>query len=62
MNGTEDVGSPEHAVEMYLLIPNCELAILPSGHGEYIGETNPQIGYSKLPDITIALVEKFLDK
>jgi pimeloyl-ACP methyl ester carboxylesterase len=62
MNGTEDVGSPEHAVEMYRLIPNCELAILPSGHGEYIGETNPQIGYSKLPDITIALVEKFLDK
>ncbi len=62
MNGTQDVGIPEHAVNMYRIIPNCELAILPSGHGEYIGEKNPQIGYSTLPDITVALIEKFLDK
>jgi len=62
MNGTKDVGSLEHAVEMYRLIPNCELAILPSGHGEYIGEINPEIGKSKLPDTTISLIEIFLDK
>lgn len=62
MNGTKDVGSPEHAVEMYRLIPNCELAILPGGHGEYIGEKNPEIGKSKLPDTTVSLVEIFLDK
>jgi len=62
MNGTEDVGSLEHAVEMYWVIPNCELAILPGGHGQYIGEINPQIGKDKLPDTTISLIEIFLDK
>jgi pimeloyl-ACP methyl ester carboxylesterase len=62
MNGTEDVCNPEHAVEMYRLIPNCQLAILPSGHGEYIGEKDPQGEHSKLPYITIALIENFLDK
>jgi pimeloyl-ACP methyl ester carboxylesterase len=62
MNGTQDVGNPEHAVEMYRIIPNCELAILPSGHGEYIGEKNPQIRHSTLPDITVGLIEKFLEK
>lgn len=62
MNGTEDVGSPEHAVALFRLIPNCELTILPSGHGEYIGEMNPQPSQSQLPDIAVALIEKFLDK
>jgi len=62
MNGTKDVGSPEHAVEIFRLIPNCELAILPGGHGEYIGEINPEIGNSKLPDTTVSLIEIFLDK
>jgi len=48
-------------VDMYRLIPNSELAILPSGHGEYIGEKNPHTADSKLPDVTVALIEKFLD-
>jgi pimeloyl-ACP methyl ester carboxylesterase len=62
MNGTYDVSNPEHAVEMYRLIPNCELTILPSGHGEYIGEKDPEMKHSILPDITVALIEKFLNK
>ena len=62
MNGNNDVSQPEHAVEIYRLIPNCELAILPSGHGEYIGEKNPEISYSILPDVTVSLIERFLDK
>lgn len=62
MNGTHDVGTVEHAVEMYRLIPNCELAILPTAHGEYIGEKDPEFAHSKLPDTTIALIERFLDK
>jgi pimeloyl-ACP methyl ester carboxylesterase len=37
INGNEDVGSLEHAVEMYRTIPNCKLAILPGGHGTYLG-------------------------
>jgi pimeloyl-ACP methyl ester carboxylesterase len=37
MNGNNDVGTAEHAVEMYRIIPNCQLAIVPGKHGEYIG-------------------------
>jgi pimeloyl-ACP methyl ester carboxylesterase len=37
INGNQDVGSVEHAVEMYRLIPNCQLSILPGKHGTYLG-------------------------
>lgn len=37
INGNLDVGSLEHAIEMYRLLPNSELAILPGGHGTYLG-------------------------
>jgi len=37
INGNNDVGSVEHAVEMYRTIPNSQLAILPGKHGAYIG-------------------------
>ena len=37
INGNKDVGSIEHAVEMYRAIPNCTLAVLPGAHGAYLG-------------------------
>jgi pimeloyl-ACP methyl ester carboxylesterase len=37
INGNNDVGSVEHAVEMYRTIPGAQLAILPGAHGVYIG-------------------------
>ena len=37
INGNHDVGSVEHAVEMYRIIPNAELAVVPGKHGAYIG-------------------------
>jgi len=37
INGSNDVGSVEHAVEMYRTIPNSQLAVLPGKHGVYIG-------------------------
>jgi len=37
INGNNDVGSVEHAVEMYRNIPGSQLAILPGKHGVYIG-------------------------
>jgi pimeloyl-ACP methyl ester carboxylesterase len=37
INGNNDVGSVEHAVEMYRVIPDAQLAILPGKHGAYIG-------------------------
>lgn len=36
--GDKDVVTPEHAVEMSRLIPDCSLAVLPGGHGEYMEE------------------------
>lgn len=37
INGNSDVGSVEHAVEMFRIMPNARLAILPGRHGAYIG-------------------------
>jgi pimeloyl-ACP methyl ester carboxylesterase len=37
INGNNDVGSVEHAVEMYRIIPDAQLTILPGRHGVYIG-------------------------
>jgi len=33
INGDADVVRPEHAMEMFRLLPNAKLAILPGGHG-----------------------------
>lgn len=38
VNGDQDVASSEHIVAISKLIPNCRLAIVPGGHGAYIGE------------------------
>jgi len=59
--GNADVVRPEHAVEMYHLLPNAKLAILPGGHGEYIGEiTTPQD--STLIAATVSMINKFLNE
>lgn len=62
INGNNDVGSPEHAVEMYRLLPNCELAIFPGGHGDYLG-TIEALENGKWPNFNAtSLIEEFLDK
>ncbi|MBI3234606.1 MAG: alpha/beta hydrolase, partial [Bacteroidetes bacterium] len=38
INGDADVATSEHIVAMSKLIPHCQLAIIPGGHGAYIGE------------------------
>jgi pimeloyl-ACP methyl ester carboxylesterase len=38
INTSKDVGSPEHALEMYRLLPNAEIVILPGFHGSYLNE------------------------
>ena len=60
VNGDRDVATPEHIVAMSRIIPNCRIAIIPGGHGEYIGEiTTVQAGNQK--DVFIvSLLEKFL--
>lgn len=59
VNGTSDVAIPEHVIQMSKLIPNCEYAIIPGGHGEYLGEiTTLQAGKASLEILPI--LEKFL--
>ena len=38
ISADKDVVRPEHAIELYRLIPNAHLTIFPGLHGEYIGE------------------------
>lgn len=57
--GDKDVTTPEHAAEMHRLIENSRLAIIPGGHGDYIGEiTAPQD--SILITGTVSMINKFL--
>lgn len=59
--GDKDVVSPEHAAEMHGLLSNSRLAIIPGGHGDYIGEiTAPQ--NSILIAATVSVINKFLAK
>lgn len=60
VNGNEDVGSPEHAVEMYRIIPGCKLAILPGTHGTYLGELTTAINNSRQPELAAVLFDEFL--
>lgn len=59
--GDKDVTTPEHAAEMHRLISNSRLAIIPGGHGDYIGElTTPQD--SIIIAATVSLINKFLNE
>jgi pimeloyl-ACP methyl ester carboxylesterase len=60
--GDEDVVTPEHAVEMLRLLPHAKLAILPGGHGSYIGEITAVKEGSKIVELTVAMIEEFLDE
>jgi pimeloyl-ACP methyl ester carboxylesterase len=72
--GDADSIRPEHAVEMYRLLPHGQLAIVPGGHGAYIGEASAarladaQVQFanpaskrpSKIPELTVAMIQEFL--
>lgn len=59
--GDKDVVKTEHAVEMQGLIRNSRLAIIPGGHGDYIGEiSTPQ--NSTVIAATISMINNFLNK
>lgn len=60
--GDKDVITPEHAIELHRQITNSSLAIIPGGHGEYIGEITTIKADFKESDLVIPLIEKFLDK
>ncbi len=59
--GDKDVVRPEHALEIAHLIPNARLAVLPGGHGDFIGEIMAPDPNSKMPALTVSMIEEFLD-
>ena len=61
INGDKDVVTNEHALKMSRMIPNAELMILPGVHGAYLGEICTVPG-SKLPEMTVEIIEEFLEK
>ena len=60
--GDKDVVTPEHAIEMAHKIPNAELLVLPGTHGSYIGEAMTAERSSKIPALTLSVIQEFLEK
>jgi hypothetical protein len=57
----KDIIIPEHAIEIHRQIANSELAIIPGGHGEYIGEITTIKPDFKESNLIVPLIEKFLN-
>lgn len=60
--GDKDIITPEHAIELNRQIANSELAIIPGGHGEYIGEITTIKPDFKESELVVPMIEKFLGK
>lgn len=59
--GDRDIVRPEHALELARLIPDARLMILPGGHGDYLGEAVMTQRNTRMPLLTVGLIEEFLD-
>jgi hypothetical protein len=44
------------------LLPHAQLAIVPGGHGEYIGEICAPDPHSTIPALVTAMITAFLEK
>lgn len=62
INGDTDVVLAEHALAMSRILPKARLAILPSGHGDYLGEICAPDQNSQLPVLVTVMIEQFLDE
>lgn len=62
INGYTDGILPEHALALSRALPHAQLAILPGGHGDYIGEICAVNKNSKIPALVIGMIEEFLHK
>jgi pimeloyl-ACP methyl ester carboxylesterase len=60
--GDKDVMTTEHAVEMNRKISGSELLVLPGNHGSFIGEGMKENENSKMPALTVGIIEEFLNK
>jgi pimeloyl-ACP methyl ester carboxylesterase len=60
MVGDHDVVTQEHATRMCRLISNARLMILPGTHGSFIGEACSAAEGSRMPELTVMMIEEFL--
>lgn len=60
--GDKDVITPEHALELHRQIPHSELAIIPGGHGAYIGEITTLTPETQESEFVVPMIEKFLNQ
>ena len=61
--GDKDLVTLAHAIEMHRLITNSQLAIIPGGSGEYLGElTALKPGDTGIDLPVIPIIENFLNK
>lgn len=61
INGDAEVVLAAHAFALSRTLPHARLAILPGGHGEYIGEICTTEPHSKIPALVTVMIEAFLD-
>ncbi|MFY1045728.1 alpha/beta fold hydrolase [Chryseobacterium sp. GP-SGM7] len=61
ISGDKDVMKPEHVVEMWRLVENSQLMILPATHGSYMMADFGGNIDGKLIDFTVSEIEKFLN-
>lgn len=61
INGDSEIVLPEHTLKIYRILPKARLAIIPGGHGEYIGEICSPNPNSKMPLLVTYLIEEFLN-
>lgn len=60
--GDQDLIKVSHALEHVRTIKGARLAVLPSNHGEYLGEVFATQKPSSTPEVTAKLLERFLDE
>jgi pimeloyl-ACP methyl ester carboxylesterase len=58
--GDRDIATPEHTIELLRLFPNARLLVLPSAHGEYLGEVTMPLTDSRYPELTARMIAQFL--
>jgi pimeloyl-ACP methyl ester carboxylesterase len=62
INGDKDVVTLEHTIKMYRLIPHGRLAILPGGHGAYLGELSTIGNGTSEQEFALPIILQFLDQ
>jgi len=60
LGGDRDVATLDHFVTLSRLLPKASLAILPGGHGDYLGDARASTDNAPYPASTLGLLEAFI--